>query len=330
MDKENFATPIAGVTIDGTPKTMLVDADGRLVVSGASGGGAEPGDRMDLVDAPNGVAITAIQLGLAQDATVAKELTLSAVAAEVTAVKAVTDVLPDGGALSSLAQDATVAKELTLSNVGAEVTTINSDGAKEATLSAVAFDVSTMVSTIASLPDGGSLTSIAQEVTLQGVASVTSLLPDGGSLTSIAQEVTLAGVVLVTSLLPDIAGNVADIVNVTNTLNSLESQINITAVNGSETDAVNIGSNAGEIASIVLKSADPGANTITVRLYQNVNSVLTAIKTFDITTVNFGTYFTLPDLFGLQSVIGGNLKITVRASAGGPYAITGSVNKRTL
>ena len=45
--------------------------------------------------------------------------------ADVTAIKAVTDVIPDSGAMTSIAQDATVAKEATLTGLHA-VPAVNS------------------------------------------------------------------------------------------------------------------------------------------------------------------------------------------------------------
>ena len=76
------------------------------------------------------------------------------------------------------------------------------------------------------------------------------------------------------------------------------------------------------LREITLKSADPGADTVTVRLYSLVNDVLTVIDTFDITTANFGTYFNLIDMFGLVNLPGDEIKVTVETDAGS-YAITG-------
>ena len=72
-----------------------------------------------------------------------------------------------------------------------------------------------------------------------------------------------------------------------------------------------------------LKSVDPGAETITVRLYELVNDVLTAVDSYAITTANYTQYHSLMDMFGLPQLAGDNLKVTVQASAAGPYAITG-------
>ena len=77
------------------------------------------------------------------------------------------------------------------------------------------------------------------------------------------------------------------------------------------------------VRSLRLKCADPGANTVTVRLYELVNGGLIQVDSFDITTVNFATYFSLPDMWGLPSLAGDNLQVTVQASAGGPYVVTG-------
>jgi hypothetical protein len=72
-----------------------------------------------------------------------------------------------------------------------------------------------------------------------------------------------------------------------------------------------------------LKCADPGANIVTVRLYEFVNWALIQTDSFDITTANFNKHFSLQDMFGLDKIAGDYTKISLRASAGGPYAVTG-------
>lgn len=104
--------------------------------------------------------------------------------------------------------------------------------------------------------------------------------------------------------------------------------VNINAVNTAETDFLHL--NAADtrylLRHIRLKCADPGANTVTVRLYELVNDVLIEVYSYNITSANFGTYHWLMDMFALPHVAGEELRITVRASAGGPYAVTGQYN----
>lgn len=77
---------------------------------------------------------------------------------DVTAIKAVTDVIPDAGAMTSIAQDATVAKEATLGTpIGADLST---------DIAAIQTDVTAIKAVTAILPDAGALTSIAQEATV--------------------------------------------------------------------------------------------------------------------------------------------------------------------
>ena len=101
--------------------------------------------------------------------------------------------------------------------------------------------------------------------------------------------------------------------------------VNIDAVAAAETDILNL--SEADTRYIVhhlrLKCANPGANTVTVWLYEMVNNVLIVVDTFDITAANFGTYHSLMDMFGLPCLAGDRLQITARASAGGPYAVTG-------
>lgn len=72
-----------------------------------------------------------------------------------------------------------------------------------------------------------------------------------------------------------------------------------------------------------LKCADPGASTVTVRLYELVNGVLTEVDSFAITGANFATYHSLMDMFGLNRLVGDELRVTVQATAAGPFAVTG-------
>ncbi|MBA7558674.1 hypothetical protein ES708_00281 [subsurface metagenome] len=104
-----------------------------------------------------------------------------------------------------------------------------------------------------------------------------------------------------------------------------DTAVNITAIAASETDVLNlvVADTRYIVRSLRLKCADPGANTVTVRLYELVNAVLTELDSFAIDNANFGTYHSLMDMFGLPHLAGDNLKVTVQASAGGPYAVTG-------
>lgn len=77
------------------------------------------------------------------------------------------------------------------------------------------------------------------------------------------------------------------------------------------------------VRSLRLKCVDPGAETVTVRLYELVNNIQTLVDSFDITTANFATAHSLMDMFGLPQLAGDNLKVTVIATAAGPYACTG-------
>jgi len=76
--------------------------------------------------------------------------------------------------------------------------------------------------------------------------------------------------------------------------------------------------------SLRLKFADPGVGpTITVHLTELINGAEVEVDTFEVDTTNCDTYFSLMDMFGVNSLAGDNILITVTASAGGPYAILG-------
>lgn len=101
--------------------------------------------------------------------------------------------------------------------------------------------------------------------------------------------------------------------------------VNTTAPNApAENDVLNLAA-AGTryiVRHLRLKCADPGANTVTVSLYELVNDALTQVDSFHITAANFATYHSLMDMFGVPYLAGDQLQVTVQASAGGPYGIT--------
>jgi len=77
------------------------------------------------------------------------------------------------------------------------------------------------------------------------------------------------------------------------------------------------------INNVRIKSADPGANTVTITLYELINDSSVAVDTFDITTANYGTYFSLYDMFSINQLAGDDIQITVSCDADGNHAITG-------
>ncbi|MBA7599350.1 hypothetical protein ES703_06382 [subsurface metagenome] len=137
---------------------------------------------------------------------------------------------------------------------------------------------------------------------------------------------TIFRVLNISSIEIDVANLLADIKGAAGIFHEqADAAVNINAVNTGETDVFHL--SAADTRYIVrilrLKCADPGANTVTVRLYELVNDVLTEVDSFDIDSANFTTYHSLMDMFGLPHLAGDELQVTVRASAGGPYAITG-------
>jgi len=104
-----------------------------------------------------------------------------------------------------------------------------------------------------------------------------------------------------------------------------DAAVNINAIVASETDVLNlaVANTRYIVRSLRLKAVDPSPNNITVRLYELVNDVSIVVDTFTINGTNFGTYHSLMDMFGLPHLAGDSLRVTVQASAGGPYAVTG-------
>lgn len=100
--------------------------------------------------------------------------------------------------------------------------------------------------------------------------------------------------------------------------------VNITAIPTSETNVLNLATASTHyiVRDLVLKSANPGINAITVRLYRLVNGTLALADSFIFDSTNFGVCQTLMDMFGVSYLAGDQLKVTVQAS-GGTYTITG-------
>ena len=124
----------------------------------------------------------------------------------------------------------------------------------------------------------------------------------------------------------DIAAIIAALGGATGAFNEQpDVPITINATNGAETNVfdLNVANTRYLIRSMRLKAVDPGANTITVRLRELINDVSTIVDTFTIDTTNFGTHHSLMDMFGVPHLAGDDLQVTVQASAGGPYAMTG-------
>jgi len=70
------------------------------------------------------------------------------------------------------------------------------------------------------------------------------------------------------------------------------------------------------VNNVRLKFADPGANTVTVKLYELINDVSTEVDSFTVTTNNYSSYYGLVDMFGTSHLAGDNLKISAVMDAG--------------
>ena len=110
-----------------------------------------------------------------------------------------------------------------------------------------------------------------------------------------------------------------------------DTAVNINAIAANETDVLNLAVAATRyiVRSLRLKCANPGANTVTVRLYELVNNLLSLADSFDITNANFSTYHSCMDMFGLPYLAGDHLQITVQVSAGAAIAVTGQYTLAT-
>lgn len=76
------------------------------------------------------------------------------------------------------------------------------------------------------------------------------------------------------------------------------------------------------VRDLILKCADPGVDTVAIRLYRLINDVQVLVASHDINHVNYTMYFTLMDMFSLPYIAGDDLLVTAVASANS-YAVTG-------
>ncbi len=73
-----------------------------------------------------------------------------------------------------------------------------------------------------------------------------------------------------------------------------------------------------------IKSADPGAaDTITVKLYTFINDGEVNVDSFIITNANFGTHFSLMDMFGVPHVAGDSIRVSLTGTLAGGVVVTG-------
>ena len=59
-----------------------------------------------------------------------------------------------------------------------------------------------------------------------------------------------------------------------------------------------------------VKCSDPGARTVTIKLYEYWNDALQLMDTFEIDSANYGTYHSLMDMFGLPEIHSDSIRIT--------------------
>ena len=130
---------------------------------------------------------------------------LATVQGDITDIKAVTDVIPDAGALTTLQGDITDIKAITdvIPDAGA--------------LTTLQGDVTDILAVTAAIPDAGALTTLQGDIT--DILAVTAAIPDAGALTTLQGDVT--DILAVTAAIPDagalttLQSNVTDILAVT-------------------------------------------------------------------------------------------------------------------
>ena len=146
------------------------------------------------------------------------------------------------------------------------------------------------------------------------------------SLASTVKAVVNNSIAVVNSVVAGLQKQINYLMGVINSMFQEQTSVavSINSIQASETSFLDlsVASTKYIVRDIRLVCADPGADTVTVKLYQLVNDVLTVVDTFAITTANYTADYTLMDLFGIPSITGSNIKITVQSSSG-TYAVTG-------
>ena len=97
--------------------------------------------------------------------------------------------------------------------------------------------------------------------------------------------------------------------------------INITVADAAEHDIFNLATASTRyiLRNLRLKLTDPGGvNTVTIRLKEEINDVVTTVDDLVINTGNHANYWSLMDMFGIDEVAGDKVQLTYQASAGTP------------
>ncbi|GAI89329.1 unnamed protein product, partial [marine sediment metagenome] len=160
-------------------------------------------------------------------------------------------------------------------------------------------------------------------VTTAGVVTPASNFGDvilaGTTFAILPIRTTPAEVAALTAL---VVALVADLEGATGIFHEQEDvSFNVNAVLAAEADILNlaVADTRYIVRSLRLKCVDPGAETVTVRLYELINDAgPLEVDSFAITNANFATYHSLMDMFGLPHLAGDELQITVQATAVGP------------
>jgi hypothetical protein len=223
----------------------------------------------------------------------------------------------------------------TLSTVHQEIqgiTTAASDIADSLTathanvLSLVGTDVSTV---------GDSVTVVHSRVVLETAAIDAAVASVADSLTATHANVialTLAETTAIEDSLTDVHAKIEIIDGLLDAIQGAtgvfseqaDVPVTVTAISDSQITVLNLraADTRYTIRDLRIKSADPGANTVTVHLWGFINDVFLETDSFDITTASYTSYFSLMDMFGVNTLYGDNIMIMVDTDAGSA-AITG-------
>jgi hypothetical protein len=106
---------------------------------------------------------------------------------EIAAIKAVTDVIPDAGALTALLADIAAIKAIT--------DVVPDSGA----LTALLADITAIKAVTDVVPDAGALTALLADIT--AMKAVTDVIPDAGALTALLADIT--AIKAITDVIPD-------------------------------------------------------------------------------------------------------------------------------
>lgn len=252
------------------------------------------------------------------------------------AIKAVTDALPDSGALTTI--------DGNVDDIETDTNEIQGDLTDGGRLDLLIDGIKAVTDV---LPDSGALTTIDGNVDsiladtgelqtdwvnggrldllIDAIKAATDNLPSDPADASVVAAAITAAVTSIKGTDVDDLKVISDQIDTITGAVEASALVTISVIAASETNILNLAtaSHVYQVRHLRIKSADPGAETMTVKLYEEINDVQLVVDTYTIDSDNYADYQTIMDMFGLPDLDGENLKVTAQMGAGSAVALTG-------